>query len=85
MGTNLLPVLWKSAGVVLRTWWRVIRQLFYELTGALFGLFSIYGAMAAWRQWHHTRVLWLVGIAAGYAVMMAAFAFVAFRSARRVR
>lgn len=85
MGTNLIPALWKSAGVVLRTWWRVIRQLFYEFTGALFGLFAVYGAMAAWRQWYHTHVLWLVGIAAAYAVMMAAFAFVAFRSARRVR
>jgi glycerol uptake facilitator-like aquaporin len=65
--------------------WRVTRQLFYEATGAMFGLFSLYGALAAWRQWKNRPALWLMCFTIGYAVMMAAFAFVSFRSARRVR
>jgi glycerol uptake facilitator-like aquaporin len=65
--------------------WRVARQLFYEATGAMFGLFALYGALAAWRQWKSQPALWLMCFTIGYAVMMAAFAFVSFRSARRVR
>jgi hypothetical protein len=65
--------------------WRVSRQLFHEATGALFGVFAAYGAYAAWRQWKLRPILWLMGFAIAYAIMMAAFAFGAFRRARRVR
>ena len=80
-----LPLLWHSAKVTLRVFWRVARQVFHEATGALFGLFAVYGLVLAWRTWHHKPVLWLVGLAVIYAVMMAAFAFGSFRRAKRVR
>jgi hypothetical protein len=75
----------RSARVFLRTLWRVTRQLFHEFTGALFALFSLYGGAAAWRQWRYARALWTVGVAALYALLMAAFSVIAFRSARKVR
>lgn len=85
MSANLLPALWRSSRVTLRVLWRVTRQLFHEATGALFGVFAAYGAYAAWRQWKLRPILWVMGFAIVYAVMMAAFAFGAFRRARRVR
>lgn len=85
MSTSMLPVLWRSARVTLRAFWRAARQLFHESTGALFGIFAAYGAWAAWRQWKLHFALWLMGFAILYAVMMAAFAWDAFRRARRVR
>lgn len=85
MSANLLPALWRSAIVTLRVLWRVTRQLFHEAMGAIFVLFAFYGLVVAWRQWQHRPVWWLLAFAIGYAVMMAAFAVLSFRSARRVR
>jgi len=85
MSENLIAALWRSAKVTLPILWRAARQLFYETTGALFGLFAVYGAVAAWRQRNARPVSWLAGFAIAYAVMMAAFAFGSFRRARRVR
>jgi hypothetical protein len=80
-----MPVLWQSAKVTLRVIWRVARQVFHEATGALFGLFAGWGLLLAWRQWQHRPVLWLVALAVLYALMMGAFAFGAFRRAKRIR
>ena len=85
MSANLLPVLWRSAGVTLRALWRVTRQVFHEAMGAIFAVFAGYGLLLAWRQWHQRPVWWLLTFAIGYAVMMAAFAIRSFRSARHVR
>jgi hypothetical protein len=85
MSARLLPALWRSMIVTLRVFWRVTRQLFHEATGALFGLFAAWAAFAAWKQWKQRPILWLIGLAIAYAIMMAAFAFASFRRARRVR
>jgi hypothetical protein len=85
MDSRLLPVFWRSAGVTLRALWLVARQLFHEAAGTLFAAFAIYGLLAAWRQWKYHPVPWLMGFALIYAAMMAVFAYVAFRSARRIR
>jgi hypothetical protein len=85
MPAQLLSTLWQSVKVTLRVLWRVTRELFHETTGALFGLFAVFGAFVAWREWKHRPVLWILGVAIAYAIMMAVFAFGAFRRARRVR
>jgi hypothetical protein len=85
MPANMLPALWRSIVVTLRTFWRIARQLFHEATGAFFGLFAAWAAFAAWKQWKQRPALWLMGFAIAYAIMMAAFAFTSFRRARRVR
>jgi hypothetical protein len=82
---NLLPALWNSIRTTLRVLWRVTRQVFHEATGALFGIFALYGLLLAWRQWKQRPVLWLVAFAVLYALMMALFAFGAFRKSRRIR
>jgi hypothetical protein len=65
--------------------WRVIRQLFHEMTGAIFVLFTVLGGVAVWREWQRGSALWLVALAAAFTGMMAWFAFESFRSARRIR
>jgi hypothetical protein len=82
---QLLPVLWRSAKTTLRAFWRITRQVFHEATGALFALFGAYGLLLAWRQWHSRPILWLTGLALGYALLMTAFAVGAFRRAKRLR
>lgn len=85
MPGQLIPTLWQSIKTTLRVLWRVTRELFHETTGALFGLFAIFGAFIAWREWKHGPVLWIMVVAIAYAIMMAAFAFGSFRRSRRVR
>jgi hypothetical protein len=85
MAAGFYSALWNSAKIALRVVWRATRQLFHEATGAVFGMFALYGAIAAWRQWHTRPAAWLLGFTVVYAVMMLAFAFTSFRRARRVR
>jgi hypothetical protein len=85
MGPRWISALWRSGVTMLRAFWKLARQLFHEATGTLFGLFSLYGAVAAWKQGHRPSGQWITIFAAVYAVMMAAFSVSAFRSARRVR
>jgi len=76
---------WKAAVTVARSFWKLTRQLFHEMTGALFALFAFSGALSAWRQWMHGRVVWLTALTIAYSLMMAAFSVTSFRSAGRVR
>jgi hypothetical protein len=85
VATGFIPALWNSFKVTARIVWRAARQFFHEAMGALFATFALYGAVAAWRQWHSKVAAWLLGFALAYAVMMAYFAFASFRKARRVR
>src|ERR1700751_2681700 len=85
MPANMLPALWRSSAVTSRALWRIARQVFHEFAGAMFIVFAVYGVMAAWRQWKTRPVLWLIGFAIVYALMMTIFGLVSFRRARRVR
>ena len=85
MPANMLPALWRSAAVTCRALWRIARQVFHEFAGAMFIIFAGFGALAAWRQWKTRPVLWLIGFAIVYVLMMAIFGLVSFRRARRVR
>ena len=85
MRANMLPALWRSSGVTFRALSRVARQVFHEFAGAMFIVFAVYGVLAAWRQWKTRPVLWLIGFAIVYALMMTIFGLVSFRRARRVR
>lgn len=85
MPANLLTALWRSCRVAFPPLWRVARQILHEALGAMFLIFAAYGMLAAWRQWKTRPVLWIIGFAVAYALMMAIFGLVSFRRARRVR
>lgn len=85
MRAHVSSALGAAAGTLLRTLLRVARQLFHEVTGSLFVLFAVIGSVSAWRTWEKGAAQWKVGLAIGFALMMAAFAVASFRSARRVR
>ena len=69
----------------LATLWRLLRQLLHEVAGALFVLFALLGCVSVWREWKRGSAAWLIGVVAAFTVMMAAFAFSSFRSARRLK
>lgn len=75
----------KAVGIFWRTFWRVARQLFHEVTGAAFAMFALYGLMAAWRGHQARQQRWILALPLAYAAMMAGFAMSAYRSSRRVR
>lgn len=85
MAFRTIVAVYRAARVFLITLWRVTRQVFHETTGALFLLFSISGAMGAWRAWRHASSAWIVVLCLLFTLMMATFSATSFRDARRVR
>jgi hypothetical protein len=65
--------------------WRVLRQLFHEVIGALFAVIALAWANAALRAWSRDVTRWMVGAAAGIALVMAVYSWTSFRRARRLR
>ncbi|MCL6481391.1 MAG: hypothetical protein K6U02_06660 [Firmicutes bacterium] len=85
MWTRLATVLLVVATGLGQALWRATRQLFHELTGALFALLAGMGTASTWRLWQAEAESWRIGVAAGFAATMAAFAVLSFLRARRVR
>ncbi len=69
----------------LRVLWRATRELFHEVTGALFFIISLSAVQSAWRAWQRGAGRWLVGVSAVYALLMVLFGVLSFRDSRRVR
>jgi hypothetical protein len=69
----------------LRVLWRAARELFHEVTGAVFFILALAALQATWRSWQRGAAHWLVGMTAGYAILMVIFGFLSFRDSRRVR
>jgi hypothetical protein len=69
----------------IRILWRAARELFHEVTGAVFFILAVAALQAAWRALHRGAGHWLVGMTAGYAVLMIVFGLLSFRDSRRVR
>jgi hypothetical protein len=69
----------------LRVLWRAARELFHEVTGAVFFILAVAALQATWRAWHNGAARWLVGMVASYAVLMIFFGILSFRDSRRVR
>lgn len=68
-----------------RVLWKAARELFHEVTGTLFFLIALSGIQSAWRAWQRGSGQWLVGVSAGYALLMIFFGVLSFRDSRRVR
>ena len=77
--------LFAAARHFFRVLWKAARELFHEITGTLFFLIALSGIQSAYRAWQHGSGQWLVGVSAGYALLMIFFGVLSFRDSRRVR
>ncbi len=82
---RILAAIWAALQAFLQGVWRAIRQLFHEVTGAFFVIFTAIGAVGIWREWHGGGRGWVLGVSLGFTLMMGFFALTSFRNARRVR
>jgi FtsH-binding integral membrane protein len=85
MSTQLLRALFAAIAGFLRVVWRAARQLFHEMTGALFALFAALGGVTAWREWQKGSARWILAVAVLFTLAMAFFALTSFLRARRVQ
>jgi hypothetical protein len=67
-----------------RRLWRVLRQLFLEVTGAVFGVLSIAWLNAAFRAWTRDVAHWLIALPVLVAAIFAFFSVTSFRRARKL-
>ena len=84
MSLRSYAALWAGARRFFRVSWRVSRQLFHEVTGAVFGVLAVVWASSAWREWRHGAAAWMIVLSLIFAAMMVVFAAGSFRRARRV-
>ncbi len=70
---------------MFRVLWRAARELFHEVTGALFFLIALSAIQSLWRAWHRGAGQWMIGIMAVYAALMILFGVLSFRDSRRVQ
>ena len=68
-----------------RRFWIALKQLFHELIGAIFAVLALFWVQNALRAWSRDGARWLIGGAAFLAVLMAAFSYTSFRSAKRLQ
>ena len=64
--------------------WRTLKQLFHEVTGAIFAVLAFGWLNAAIRAWTRDVAYWLVAIAVLVAASFSLFAFTSFRRARNL-
>lgn len=84
MWTRILAALGIALGGFFLSLWRILRQLFHEVAGALFVVFAVIGGTSAWREYQRGAPDWMVALVAAFTGMMAAFAVASFRSAGRL-
>jgi hypothetical protein len=64
--------------------WRVLKQLFHEVTGAVFAVLAVAWLNSAMRAWTRDVAHWLITIAVCVAALFVFFAVTSFRKARKV-
>ena len=67
-----------------RRLWRVLRQLFHEVIGAVFAVLALGWLNAAFRAWTRDVARWLIGIAVAVAFLFVFFSVTSFRRARKL-
>jgi multisubunit Na+/H+ antiporter MnhB subunit len=68
-----------------RRLWRTLKQLFYEVTGALFAIMAFAWLNATFRAWTTRDVAdWLMAMPLGVAGLFLFFAISSFRRARKL-
>lgn len=64
--------------------WRVLRQLFYEVVGAIFAVLAVGWLNSAFRAWTRDVAHWLIGVSIAVALLFIFFAVTSFRRARQL-
>ena len=64
--------------------WRVLRQLFYEVVGAMFAVLAFGWLNSAFRAWTRDVALWLIAVSVAVALLFVFFAVTSFRRARHL-
>jgi len=68
-----------------RRLWRVLKQLFHEVAGAVFGILALTWINSAVRAWSRDVAHWLVALAICVAALFGFFSVTQFVRARKVR
>ena len=64
--------------------WRVLKQLFHEVVGAVFAVLALAWLNSIVRAWTRDVAHWLIALAAAVAALFLFFAFTSFRKARKL-
>jgi ABC-type Fe3+ transport system permease subunit len=67
-----------------RRLWRVLKQLFLEVTGAIFAVLALAWLNAAFRAWTRDVAHWLVALPIVVAAIFAFFSVTSFRRAKKI-
>jgi chromate transport protein ChrA len=64
--------------------WRTLRQIFHEVTAAVFAVLALAWLNAALRAWTRDTARWLIVIAVAVAILFVFFAVTQFRKSRKL-
>ena len=64
--------------------WRVVRQIFHEVVGAMFAVLAFGWLNSAFRAWTRDVAYWLIGVSIAVSLVFVAFAVSSFRRARQL-
>jgi hypothetical protein len=67
-----------------RRLWRTIKQVFYEVMGAIFAVLALGWFNSAFRAWTRDAAHWLVGVVVAFAGIFLYFAISSFRRSRQL-
>jgi hypothetical protein len=68
-----------------RRFWLTLKQLFHEVTGAIFAVLAIGWLNSAVRGWTRDVAHWLIALAVAVGALLAFFSITQFLRARRMR
>ena len=63
---------------------RTIKQIFFEVAGAMFAILAFAWFNLAFRAWTRDVAHWLIGVSVGVAVLFVLFAVSSFRRSRQL-
>lgn len=64
--------------------WRALRQLFHEVTAAIFAVLAFSWLNSAFRAWTRDTARWLIALAVAVGVLFTFFAVTQYRRSRRL-
>jgi multisubunit Na+/H+ antiporter MnhB subunit len=67
-----------------RRFWRALRQLFHEVTAAVFAVLAFSWLNSAFRAWTRDTAHWLIALAVAVGLLLAFFAATQYLRSRRL-